>query len=170
MVRASYLAIALICFSSAHARADNFTFSFTNSTGTIAGTVTGEVFGIEDNSISSATEVLITSFPAALGVITDLDATDWVDQYFNTFDEQSGALSAPMVEYLADDEGSPPYEPLLSLGPTIQGSLVTDQGEVAGVLTFTPVPEPAAWMLLLTVILAAAIVKRSRRTDGLTDQ
>jgi hypothetical protein len=31
------------------------------------------------------------------------------------------------------------------------------------------VPEPSAWILFLTVLLAVAIVKRSRRTDGLNN-
>ncbi len=44
-------------------------------------------------------------------------------------------------------------------------------GEIRGFLAAlpAPVPEPRAWVLLLPVMLAVAIVKRSRRTDGLDD-
>jgi hypothetical protein len=51
-------------------------------------------------------------------------------------------------------------------------SLMTSNNVIAfGPVTYVPatVPEPSAWILFLTVMLAVAIVKRSRRTDGLND-
>src|ERR1035437_4555091 len=70
MIRAAYFAFALICFSSGYARADNFTFSFTdNVTGTpnVDGTVTGEIFGLTNDWVSrAATSIVITSYPAGL--------------------------------------------------------------------------------------------------------
>jgi hypothetical protein len=52
------------------AHADNFYFSFDNTTGDVAGMVTGEIFGLVDNSTSSATDVMITSAPTAIGLPT----------------------------------------------------------------------------------------------------
>jgi hypothetical protein len=41
----------------------------------------------KDNAASSATEVLIASYPKALGTISDLVVTDWSDQVSNFFRE-----------------------------------------------------------------------------------
>jgi hypothetical protein len=66
-----------------NAMADNFTFSFTDQG---VGTVTGEIFGLQNNATSPATEVLITSYPSTiLGTIPVLDATQWTDVMDNTF-------------------------------------------------------------------------------------
>ena len=44
----------------------DFTFSFTDTTGGVSGTVTGEILGLSDNSTGAATDVLIESHAAAL--------------------------------------------------------------------------------------------------------
>ena len=124
----------------------------------LGGTVTGEIFGLQNNATGPATEVLIDSYPASLGVISDLIATDWSAQIFNTFTETNGQISTEQFE--ARDMTSP--LPLLTLQFGM-GDLQTRDGEFTGPLTFAPVPEPFAWILLLTVMLAVAIVKRSRR-------
>jgi hypothetical protein len=46
----------------------SFTFSFTNDSGDVNGTVTGEIIGLADNATSSASAIYITSYPASLGL------------------------------------------------------------------------------------------------------
>jgi hypothetical protein len=50
------------------ARADLiFDFSFSNTTGNVAGTVTGEILGLTDNTaLEAATDIVITSYPDAV--------------------------------------------------------------------------------------------------------
>ena len=68
MRHAFLMAVATMSLLGADAMADNFTFSFTGTTGTGAtGTVTGEIFPDlqNDGMVHAATEVLITSYPAS---------------------------------------------------------------------------------------------------------
>jgi hypothetical protein len=53
---------------SANASTLDFTFSFTNDSGDVNGTVTGEIIGLADNATSSASAIYITSYPASLGL------------------------------------------------------------------------------------------------------
>ena len=62
MRRAILMVVATVYLLGTNAMADNFTFSFTG----VAGTVTGEITGLQNNATGSATEVLITSYPATL--------------------------------------------------------------------------------------------------------
>jgi hypothetical protein len=165
MRRAVLMAVATMSLLGASAMADDFTFSFTDATGT----VTGEIFGLQNNATGSATEVLITSYPASLGSIQDLIATDW-DVVDNDFTETNGVLLG--AGFVAEDTHDP-LEPTLILEGG--ANLYTNDGTVGPITAITfapaPVPEPFSWFLLLTVMLAVAIVKRSRRrTDGLDDQ
>jgi hypothetical protein len=160
--RAILMAVATMSLLGTNAMADNFTFSF--NTG--ANTVTGEIFGLNNNGTAApATEVLITSYPPIFGTIPDLVATNWTTQLHNSFTETGGDVTA--AAFLAE-ESSPAVELDFSLA---QGLLEKGDHQLQGAITFTPapVPEPFAWILLATVMLAIAIVKRSRRTDGLND-
>ena len=47
----------------------NFSFSFTNNLGNTAGTVTGEIAGLTDNSTGPASHVFIDGYPSALGTV-----------------------------------------------------------------------------------------------------
>jgi hypothetical protein len=60
--------IAVFCGAalSPPARADNFFFSFSNVTGNVPGTVSGEIFGLTNNSTSAASDIVINSFPVGL--------------------------------------------------------------------------------------------------------
>lgn len=65
------LLLALTAFTlfSGTAKAGPFFFSFSNDPtgpGNVPGTVTGEIFGLVDNSTSAATDILILSYPAGL--------------------------------------------------------------------------------------------------------
>jgi hypothetical protein len=59
-------AIAVVAMSGIAASADDFFFSFSNVTGNVPGTVTGELFGLPDTSTGTASSVEILSFPSPL--------------------------------------------------------------------------------------------------------
>ena len=63
LARTLALAVAVIGFIASPAKADNFLFSFTNNAGNTSGTVTGEIFGLVNNSTGPATEVEILTIP-----------------------------------------------------------------------------------------------------------
>jgi hypothetical protein len=72
-----------------------FDFSFTNALGNVAGTVTGRILGLSDNSTGPASQVLIDTFPAALDSIAGaapIDATLWDQQYLNSFTTVAGQV------------------------------------------------------------------------------
>ncbi len=56
----------LMQIPSANATLLNFDFSFTNTTGNVDGTVTGVIFGLTDNAVSTASRIIITSAPDQL--------------------------------------------------------------------------------------------------------
>ena len=73
-----------------------FSFSVTNTAGTVAGTFKGEIFGLIDNSTSSATKVLIESFPSGLNSLASppVDAILWNQQNQNSFTVSGGQITA----------------------------------------------------------------------------
>jgi hypothetical protein len=162
MRRAILMVVATMSLLGTNAMADSFVFSFTGG----GGTVTGEIMGLQNNATGSATEVLITSYPASLGSIPDLIVTDWAAQVLNSFTETNGVVTD--AQYFAQDSDLPFPSMFISAGI---GEIITVNASIRGPITFAaaPVPEPSAWSLLLTVMLAVAIVKRSRRTHGLHD-
>jgi hypothetical protein len=90
--------VPILLFGPANARADDFTFSFTNNVGSVAGTVTGEIFGLTNNSTSAASEVIIDSYPTFPSNPSNLgpapiDVTAWADQIYNLFTESDGAIT-----------------------------------------------------------------------------
>jgi hypothetical protein len=64
-------AVAAVFASATPSNGLTFDFSFTNSgtPGTTAGTVTGEIFGLTNNTTSAATAIIINGYPSALGDI-----------------------------------------------------------------------------------------------------
>lgn len=78
-----------------NATALDFTFSFSNTIGHISGTVTGEIFGLTDNATSSATSVVIQSFPAGLNsqLAAPITATLWSNQSQNSFTVTAGQVT-----------------------------------------------------------------------------
>jgi hypothetical protein len=81
------------------ARADNFSFSFTNAfsgPGYVSGTVTGEIIGLTNNSTGPAAQVIITSFPAGLNSVLGsgpINAMLWAHVYQNSFTETNGMVT-----------------------------------------------------------------------------
>lgn len=73
-----------------------FDFSFTNTIGNVAGTVTGEVvLPFNGNGTAAASDVLIESFPTALSSIgiPPVDASGWTYQELNSFTVSSGQVT-----------------------------------------------------------------------------
>ncbi len=72
----------------------DFTFSVTNTIGTVAGTFTGRILGLTDNATSSATQVFIDTFPAGLDSLeaAPVEATLWDQQYENSFTVSGGQI------------------------------------------------------------------------------
>jgi hypothetical protein len=78
-------------------RADDFTFSFTNTDGNVSGVVTGEILGLTDNTTGPAAQVLIESYPAAIASIIGpgpINAMQLADQLVNSFTEAGGVVTA----------------------------------------------------------------------------
>jgi hypothetical protein len=89
----------LVTISSAPlARADDFSFSFTNTiSGNVSGTVTGIIRGLTNNTTGPATQVIITSFPAGLSSVlgpAPINAMLWDQQIQNSFTETNGVVTA----------------------------------------------------------------------------
>jgi hypothetical protein len=95
---------ALALATSGTALADNFFFSFSDDpgapVGNFAGTVTGEIFGLVNNSTSAATAIVIDSFPAGLNSFgtytTPFDVlTNWTGGSLNenSFTETAGVIT-----------------------------------------------------------------------------
>jgi hypothetical protein len=73
----------------------NFDFSVTNTIGDVSGTFSGEIFGLTNNATSSATSVLVTSFPAGLDSLlpAPVNATSWDQQVQNSFTVTNGQIT-----------------------------------------------------------------------------
>ena len=140
-------------------RADDFTFSFANTEGNTAGTVTGEILGLSNNTTGAASEVIITSFPA--GLISTIGpapilVTAWNDQVVDSFTETAGLITnASFVANIqnggVDRQGFSLNDPSGISGLTLDGGNVTgvvNQFGFSGI-TFTPVPAPEPSSLLL---------------------
>jgi hypothetical protein len=104
---------ALLSASPSHAL--TIDFSFTDTVGNVSGTVTGEIEGLKNNAYSQATDIIIESAPAALGLVTPFDVLSFntgltlVDA--NDFYVTNGNITAGTLVF-STNYGSPPYYPL----------------------------------------------------------
>jgi hypothetical protein len=108
LARTFALAVAVFGFLGSSAKADNFLFSITNNAGNTTGTVTGEIFGLVNNSTGPATEVQILTIPPTQGGIPfdpNTIPTTWQSVSANSFTETDGIVTS--AEFLAYD-ASPP--------------------------------------------------------------
>jgi hypothetical protein len=169
-----------------YAKADNFYFSFTDTTGAgyVFGTVTGEIEGLTNNATGPAAEVLLLSFPTAVLYLPGsvppgvpplfecpstsavCDVSLWYSQEFgfspNIFTETNG-----LITYF--DFNSFSFNADFIFGLEDGGgflSLNTDESSVGSqeVVFYPPgpVPEPTSVILMLTVLVGLAFVARMR--------
>jgi hypothetical protein len=162
------LALSLMLASGTAHAGLNFDFSFTGTAG-IAGTVTGEIFGLTDNSTSAPTDVVIDSYPAGI----TLPGTPW--DIFNAagfilgvdrFTVSGGQITAANLQL--ENPGLNEDLVLNSCGfNQLQGtnllSVVNSNG-FSGI-TFTSstsAPEPASIALLLSGLFGLRMIRRRR--------
>ena len=146
--------IGLMSPTTSHATVLDFTFSFSNVNGTVSGTVTGEIFGLMDNATGPATNVIVDSYPAGLGLPAP-PLTIFSGISDNLFTVSAGEITA--ADYRAITSG-----PSLALN---FGGIINSlgNGEIGNVLneegfngaTYTPAPVPAP--LLATGPVAASV-------------
>jgi hypothetical protein len=175
------LAISGIALSSVSAKADDFSFSFTNTAGSgVPGTVTGEILGLTNNATGPAAEVLITSFPAGLDSIVGsgpINAMLWNFQEENSFTESGGEVTAGGFWAQQIISGNVRGLQLFINGTTYGFNYLnldgTDTHEVYGDEGFaaanieplgSPTPEPSSFLLALGF---AGVLGAFRRKFGL---
>ena len=177
---AAVVLLFMTTFQAANAVALTFQFSVTNTIGTVPGTFTGEIFGLVDNATSSATSVLIETFPAGLNSLeaAPIDATLWDQQNQNGFTVVSGQITAggfwaartiggypSGYQLLLNGDGGP-YN-FLNLDGVDRLFVYGDNGFAAANFTrvnATAAPEPASLALagLGAVALMAAAGRRRK--------
>jgi hypothetical protein len=119
----------------------SFDFSFSNVAGTVDGTVTGLIEGLADNTTSSATDVIVQSYPAGVGQVPPAPFT-LTQPSSNTFTVANGLITSALFITF-----SPPL--CLSFAvPSFQcagGAFFGfgDLGFVSGPVSFTPVAVPS---------------------------
>ena len=140
--------VLLLAATFGPATADNFLFSFTNTSGNTPGTVTGEIFGLVNNSTSSATDVTITSAPAAIGIPSfPFDIFPLSIIPFNKFTVSADLITSALID-LVQRSSLPGLDLLIELlpPPNITQFHLTNIDSNAFVqtatITFQPAPVP----------------------------
>jgi hypothetical protein len=158
----------------------DFTFSYTGAVniGSVAGTVTGEIFGLTEGATSSATNVILDGYPASLGALSPPDAV-FSDVSANSFTvSNSGQLTA--ADFNAQDATDTFVFILKYIG---EESVLYDSSTGAFVfnamgpdnITYTlvqPIPEPSSVTTLGTGLGLAALwqLRQRRRRQGAAAQ
>jgi len=150
----------------------NFDFSITNTLGNVSGTVTGEIFGLSDNTADqAATDIEILTYPTG---ITGLPAAPFDIFGFpnttitsNEFTVSGGVITAmDFVDYYPHAIGQLDldYNGLYFLSnSSVTGYVTTVQSG----FTITPastsdLPEPASIVLLLSGLFGLRMIRRRR--------
>lgn len=155
------------------AQADDFSFSFTNTVGNVAGTVTGEILGLTNNSTGAAAKVIVESFPAGLNSVlgsAPIDVTSWT-VFDNSFTETGGQIVA--ADFDAETGVGTTSFGGFEFNPVSGGSNLTLDGTQAFHVTtfgglsadnFAPVPEPSSLGLAIAAVgLIGALKRKSDR-------
>jgi hypothetical protein len=149
---------AAVMALSPSANAMNFDFSFSNDPlyGNVTGTVTGEIFGLTNNSTSYATNVVIDSYPAGIAGLpaAPFNVPDYaaslgqfiVDYGFTV---TNGVLTGANYQIYGGnfDLASGAYNALVSPNDQFR---VQNQSGFAGVTFSAATPLPSTWLMLLS--------------------
>ncbi len=154
-----------------------FKFSFENTEGNTPGTVSGRIFGLEDNmDDQSATSIILDEFPGGLGGVADagFDVVLWANVFVNSFNVFNGEITFGRVAVQ-----NPGGDTFALFNPYISGccgtvnnalsldngqTVTANTGEFAGV-TYTnvsEVPLPAALPLFLAGLAGLGFARRKR--------
>jgi hypothetical protein len=170
------LATVTTCTLSEAASAATFNFSFSNLQGPVSGTVEGLIELPDGDGTFSATSVIVTSAPAALGYTLPFDVfANYQNVIANSFTVSGGAITDS--SFFAQDFSSSAalgisFFPEFDFGNIL--STFLDNSLFSGVqdandstLTFTPVPtavpEPAAVLGLLSIAGVGLLSKRQKQ-------
>ena len=129
-----------------------FTFDGLVTGGPGSGTVSGEIFGLQDNATSQPTSIVVTSAPFGVLPVT------FDSPFIGTFTVNSGMLTDGSMNAQDDPGDSSFYQLILSNSdntfyydtPFLDHYNISNNGGFAGV-TYTPaaVPEPSNYGLLI---------------------
>ncbi|MEO9896258.1 MAG: VPLPA-CTERM sorting domain-containing protein [Paracoccaceae bacterium] len=174
---------ALLSLTSAGASyAATFNFSFDNVEGNVAGTLTGQIFGLQDNtSGQAATQLIIDTFPSGLGN-SPSGAVDFVNDFGttinNSFDVSNGEITSALFAIQSSTNGVLLTFVLnrgfitnccgrLTNGLTFDNvdSILANSGGFSGVTyeAVAAVPLPAGGLFLLTGFAGIAALKRRKK-------
>lgn len=160
-ILAGLLGASLLAVQPASADPLAFYFSFSNSTANgctncnVTGTVTGEIFGLENNSEGPASEVEVLSYPSGISDLPTAPFTvaDYASDLLLPISENDFVVSNGMITY-ADYQIFGGYFDINVAGQwnTLTGAnaeyRVQNLLGLSGI-TFTPVPEPSSLPMLL---------------------
>jgi PEP-CTERM motif len=163
--------LCLLFVSSAHAQLEDFDFSFVGAPthSNVNGTVTGEIIGLQNNAASAPTDIIITSAPAGLDLPSlryDLNANGWtLSGAGDTITVANGVITG--ADYQASLNGGSFFDLNFSItnnGVTVaelngleyQGTKYVANVDGLSGVTYTLVPEPSTWAMLLGGLTAMA--------------
>ena len=162
---AAAAALLLNGAASAHADTLSFYFSFSNTTGSAPGIVTGEITGLANSGSSSATHVYVDSYPSGLGLTLSTPFDTIADSALNSFTVNNDKITGAL--YFAVGVGS--YELGINhfSGNYLYGvnsNKETFNGDGLGGVTFTAVPETSTRTMILLFVgfgLAGCYARRA---------